>query len=70
MCLNLNDPQINIDFNFLRVLYINLMVTTNPNHMIDTQKVKKAKHNTIETHQSQRKSAREERNREELQKQP
>ena len=39
---------------------MNLMVTTNPKPMIDT-KIKKAKHNTIETHQSKEKEQKKQR---------
>ena len=48
------------------------MVTTNPKPTTDTQKIKrkKAKQNTIDTHQSEGKRTREERNKEKLQKQP
>ena len=36
MCFNLNDHQINIDCYLLRMLYMNIMVTTNPKPMGDT----------------------------------
>ena len=41
----------------LTILYMNLMVTTNPKSVTDTQKIqrKQAKHNTEERHQSQSK---------------
>ena len=56
MCLNLNDHQINMDCYLHRTLYMNIMVTTNPKPMIDTQNIKRKKteQNTIATHQSQR----------------
>ena len=55
-CLNLSDHQINTDCYLLRMLYMNLMVTTNTKPMTDTQKIKrkKAKYYTIHTHLSQR----------------
>ena len=56
MCLNLNDHQLNMDCQILKMLYINLTVTTNPTPILDKQKIKgkTIKYNTTETHQSQR----------------
>lgn len=58
--LNVTDI-LNIGFYTPRILYMNFTVTTNPKPITDTQKIKrkKAKQNTTETHQSQRKRAKE-----------
>ena len=53
MYLNLNDNSIDMDYLF-KMLYMNLMVTTNQKPIIQTQKIKKreAKPNTKESNQS------------------
>lgn len=59
-----------MDCYLLRMLNMNLVVTTNPKLMIGTQKIKRKtnKQNTKGTHWSQRKKARgEEKNKEKLQ---
>ena len=58
MCLSLNN-HLNTGYCILRVFYVNFVATTNPTPIIDIHREKinknKAKHNTTETHQSQRK---------------
>ena len=63
MLLNLSDHQLNTDHCILRVLYVNLMVTTNQRHVIDIMynktynkkkmKRKESKYNAEISHQSQ-----------------
>ena len=64
MGLNLSKHQLNMDYYKLRMLYINFRVNINQRPIIYTQKNKrkKAKYNTRESHRSQEKRAREEKN--------
>ena len=57
MCLNLSNCQLKINYyNNIGCLYVDLMVTTDQNPVIDTPKIKRKeyKHNTKENHQVRR----------------
>ena len=71
MCFILEDHQFKTSRHNYRLIYMNLIVTTNQKPTIDTQKTKRKEpeFDTKENHQTTRKEAKR-RNREELQKQP
>ena len=57
MCLNLSNCQLKINYyNNIGCLYVDLMVTTDRNPVIDTPKIKRKeyKHNTKENNQVRR----------------
>ena len=64
MCLNLRNRQLKINY-VHRLLYVGLMVTTNQNSIIDTQKIKRKeyKHNTKESHQIRKEARKRKRRR-------
>ena len=67
MCLNLSNCQLKINYCNVGCLYVDLMVTTVQNPVIDAPKIKRKeyKHNTKENHQVRREKRMRRRNREE-----
>ena len=47
MCLNLNNHQVNTDCYRIRMLHMNLMVTTNPNPLTGTQEKQKERNPSL-----------------------